>query len=126
VGAEVIRRTGVLVVERDRWLLGKDPGRLLSGVATDTSANDLANICVYLYPVGGSAPTAARCTLANGSYVISGATTGSYDVAFADLSGDHTTQLYNGAATPAGATAVTVPNGGGTVSGIDVAMAFSS
>jgi phage gp45-like len=96
----------------------------VSGVVTDTSSNDLANICVYLYPVGGSAPTAASCTLANGSYEFYGLTAGTqYDVAFYDPNYVYTTQWYNGAATQAGATAVTVPAGGQTLSGIGAAMA---
>ena len=104
----------------------------VSGVVTDTSSNDLANICVYLYPVGGSSSAAASCTLANGSYVISGVTPGNYDVAFADTyaTGVYMTQWYNGAtggaATQSGATAVTVPAGGGSVFNIDAAMVLSS
>ena len=102
----------------------------VSGVVTDTSANDLANICVYLYPVGGSSSAAASCTLANGSYFISGVAPGSYDVAFADTyaTGVYSTQWYTGAtggaATQSGATAVTVPAGGQTLSGVGAAMSL--
>ena len=128
--------TAVTVPAGGQMLSGIDAAMSLvaygnvSGVVTDTSANDLANICVYLYPVGGSSPTAASCTLANGSYVISGVTPGSYDVAFADTNatGVYTTQWYTGspggAATQSGAVPVTVPAGGGTLSDVDAAMSL--
>jgi hypothetical protein len=96
----------------------------VSGVVTDTSANDLANICAYVYTVGGSSPVASSCTLANGTYEFYGLTAGTqYDVSFFDPAYVYTTQWYNGAATQAGATAVTVPAGGHTLSGVNAVMA---
>jgi hypothetical protein len=96
----------------------------VSGVVTNTSSSDLANICVYLYTVGGSSPVASSCTLANGTYEFYGLTAGTqYDVAFYDPTYVYTTQWYNGSSTQAGATAVTVPAGGGTLSGVNAQMA---
>ena len=96
----------------------------LSGVVTNSTPTDLANICVYLYTVGGSSPVASSCTQANGTYEFYGLTAGTqYDVAFFDPTYVYTTQWYNGAATQAGATAVTVPAGGQALSGIGAAMA---
>ncbi len=100
----------------------------ITGTVTDAvSQADLANICVYLYPVGnGSTASAATCTLAGGGYNLGGVASGSYDVAFADPSGAYATQWYTGSAggatSQSGATAVTVPTGNGTLSGINAAM----
>ncbi len=102
----------------------------ITGTVTDAvSQADLANICVYLYPVGnGSAASAATCTLAGGGYNLGGVASGSYDVAFADPSGAYATQWYTGSAggatSQSGATAVTVPTGNGTLSGINAQMAL--
>jgi HAMP domain-containing protein len=100
----------------------------ITGTVTDAiSHTDLANICAYLYPVGNStAAVAASCSLANGTYEITGVASGSYDVAFADPSGAYVTQWYNststGASAQSGAVAVSVPTGGGTLSAINAAM----
>jgi hypothetical protein len=96
-------------------------------VTAASGGADLANICVYLYPVGVStAASYATCTAANGTYSFSGVATGSYDVAFADPSSADVTQWYTGsstgAATQSGATAVAVTTGGATVTGINAAM----
>jgi hypothetical protein len=101
----------------------------VSGTVTAASGSaDLANICVYLYVPGNSTSAAySSCTLANGTYDITGVTPGSYDVAFYDPSFTYTTQWYNGtsggAATQSGATAVVVQAGNRTTSGINAAMA---
>jgi hypothetical protein len=129
-GATAVALSGGQAVGGVGAVMSLVPYGNVSGVVTDTSAHDLANICVYLYPVGGSAPTAASCTLANGSYEISGVTPGSYDVAFADTyaTGVYVTQWYTGspggAATQSGATAVTVAAGGQTLSGIGAEMSL--
>jgi hypothetical protein len=100
----------------------------ISGTVTATSGGGaLANICVYLYPVGTTtAASYATCTLSDGTYYIAGAASGSYDVAFADPAGVYTTQWYTGSKggspTQSGAVAVSVPVGYGTATGINAAM----
>jgi beta-glucosidase len=101
----------------------------ISGTVTDaTSGSGLANVCVYLYQVGNTASAAyATCTAAGGTYSLSGVTSGSYNVAFADPTSTHVTQWYTGTAAGAssasGAKPVVVPNGNGSVSGINAALA---
>jgi hypothetical protein len=100
----------------------------VSGTVTDAgSGTGLANMCVYLYPVGvSSAASYASCSTAGGNYQIGGVAPGSYDVAFADPNGVYVTQWYNGtsrgSASQAGATAVQVLGGNQTTSGINASM----
>ena len=105
-------------------------GSLAGTVTSASSSSPLGDICVYLYQVGNStAATFATCTVTGGTYQLSGVTSGSYDVAFADPSGYYSTQWYNGTSTGAssqsGATPITVPSGNGTLSGINAAMALT-
>jgi protocatechuate 3,4-dioxygenase beta subunit len=96
----------------------------ITGTVTSTSGAPLSNVCVYLYASGG---TGARtgdtgvCTNSAGQYAMNVATAGSYNVAFYDPSGTFPTQWYNGAASEAAATLVTVSSGAVT-SGIDATM----
>jgi hypothetical protein len=103
-------------------------GNIAGTVSAASGGADLANICVYLYPVGTtSAASYATCSLSNGTYEITGAASGSYDVAFADPTGTYATQWYTGstggAPIQSGAVAVSVPSGAQTLSGINAAMA---
>jgi hypothetical protein len=109
--------------------LAQAPQGTISGTVTSAATQaGLANMCVYLYPVGNSTTASyATCTLYNGSYAIAGVASGSYDVAFADPAGTYVTQWYTGsaggAASQSGAVAVIVPSGNQTVSGINAALA---
>ena len=98
----------------------------LSGTVTSASTGDaLSDICAYLYQPGNTTDAYSSCTLANGTYQVTGAASGSYDVAFSDPYGLYATQWYNdteaGAGTQSGAVAVTVADGG-TVE-VDATMA---
>jgi hypothetical protein len=102
-------------------------GNISGTVTSAATQNGLANMCVYLYPVGNSTTASyATCTPAGGSYTIAGVASGSYDVAFADPAATYATQWYNGstggASSQSGAVSVTVPSGNQTVSGINAAM----
>jgi hypothetical protein len=103
-------------------------GNVTGTVTAASGGASLQNICVYLYAVGNSSGSSgASCTLANGTYEIPSVASGNYDVAFADPSGTYSTQWYTGSAggasTQSGAVAVTVPEGGQTISAINAAMA---
>ena len=53
----------------------------ISGTVTAVSGTDLANMCVWAYPVGGGAAEKTTTAL-DGVYMISGIAAGSYDVEF--------------------------------------------
>ncbi len=132
-GAQAISVTnGGATVSDVNAALGEVPSGNVTGTVTSAAnGHPLANICVYLYQVNNSSSAAdATCTAANGSYQLSGVTPGSYDVAFFDPSFTYATQWYTGtaagAASQAGATAVTVPSGNGTLSGIAAALSAAS
>lgn len=82
----------------------------ITGTVTDhASGSPISGVCVYLYAAGGSRTAdPGVCTGADGTYRLPVAAAGSYNVAFLDPTAAHATQWYNGAATQAGATAVSV------------------
>ena len=98
----------------------------VSGTVTSASTGAaLGDVCEYLYQPGGTTDAYSSCTLANGTFQVTGVASGSYDVAFSDPTGLYATQWYDGtaagASTQYGAVAVTVTNGG-TVE-VDATMA---
>jgi hypothetical protein len=128
-GQTVVVPNGGATVSGVNAALSIVPTGTITGAVTDagTSAG-VGQECVYLYPHGVSSAAAyATCTQADGSYQLSGVTAGSYDVAFFDPQGRYVTQWYNGtaggAASQAGAVAVSVPNGGQTLAGVNAVVA---
>jgi hypothetical protein len=95
----------------------------ISGTVTNASNADLANICVYLYPVGtSSAASYATCTAANGTYSITGVAAGSYNVAFSDPSATYATQWFSDKTSQATSASETV-SGGATTGSVNAVMA---
>ena len=90
----------------------------ISGTVVDASDTALSDICVE---AGGKSAT----TAANGSYTITGLTSGSYQVEFAPAEcgsdAGYATQWYKDSSAPSGATLVAVANGK-TASGIDATL----
>ncbi|MHB8378825.1 MAG: carboxypeptidase regulatory-like domain-containing protein [Acidimicrobiales bacterium] len=69
-------------------------------VSAAVGGADLANMCVWAFPVGGGA-TESATTAVNGTYTIAGVAAGSYTVEFATNpcgGGNYATQWYNGTA----------------------------
>ncbi|QTV80409.1 hypothetical protein KAE78_05625 [Microbacterium sp. NIBRBAC000506063] len=83
-------------------------------------------MCIYLYEGETGPATHATCTGADGSWWIGDVTAGEYRVAFADHSGGHHTQWWDGTASGSagytGSTALTV-TGGQTVTGVNATLA---
>jgi uncharacterized membrane protein YgcG len=78
----------------------------ISGTVTAVGGSDMANMCVWAYPVGGG-PVVKATTALDGMYVISGLATGSYNVEFytSPCGGrNYVTQWYND--TPTGASSM--------------------
>lgn len=125
--AVVVPDAGQGVGSIDAALAQVGTGNISGTVTAAAGGAPLGNICVYLYQVGDSSNASyATCTQADGTYTISGVAAGQYDVAFYDPAGGYVTQWSTGssggAATQAGATAVSVPHGGQTLTGVGAAM----
>jgi protocatechuate 3,4-dioxygenase beta subunit len=89
-----------------------DPITTIAGHVTEaTSGKALQGVCAYLYPVGSDTSAAASCTLADGRIVMQGVPAGSYQLAYADTTGLHTTTWYGGSSDRASSTTVTVTDG---------------
>lgn len=92
----------------------------ISGVVTDSgTAQPLSGVCVYLYVSGGGYAGSGGCTAADGTYSLTGLAAGSYQVAFFDPSGTHTTQWSNGATSQAAGQTLTLP---GDLTGVNAAL----
>jgi hypothetical protein len=83
----------------------------ISGTVTD-GTTPLASIDVRLYEAGTATFVAKTQTASDGTYTMAGLAAGSYDVRFSSANGLWKLQWYIGAATEAGATAVTVADAG--------------
>ena len=97
----------------------------ITGKVTNTAATPapLANIEVDLYDSGGNLLTSAS-TAADGTYTFAGVyalAAGTYRVGFQDLSGTYLAQFYNGKASLATATAITV-GAGATVANVNAKL----
>ena len=120
-------QTGLTCAAGDSASASSPDGSLAGTVTSASSSSPLANICVYLYPVGNGSAVDGGDLHGDGRHLsVLRGDPGSYDVAFADPPGYYSTQWYNGTSTGAssqsGATPITVPSGNGTLSGIDAAM----
>lgn len=93
-------------------------GGEIKGTVTEASTHkDLGNIEVIVTEAAGKALVASVPTEANGQYTVRGLPTGSYKVEFSPGIGsdpNFVTQFYQGASSPAGATAVAVTQGAST------------
>ena len=99
----------------------------ITGTVTDTSSppTPITGICVSTAPVPGQASygySQVR-TASDGTYTLTGLSTGSYDVEFSSCqsSDNYLTQWYKGASSQSSATPVPV-TAGQTTTGIDAAM----
>jgi hypothetical protein len=96
-------------------------GGTITGMVTDAHTHvPLSGICASLYTTAGVRTADPQaCSDSNGSYTMTVASSGSYDVAFSGS--PYVAQWYNTQATQGSATAVTVA-AGATTPGIDAAM----
>jgi hypothetical protein len=97
----------------------------ISGVVTSSSGEELGDVRVMAYQVGQSAGawdyTTDTYAAADGSYQITGLTSGAYRLGFVDEGGPHLPEYYDNAKTVQAATSITVVDGQVT-SGRNIAL----
>lgn len=97
-------------------------GQIVGVVTDQTTGQPVANVEVDVYKSGSeSVPMTTVHTQGNGSYDVTGLTTGSYKISFSQLRSNYLARYYKNAETAATATPIEVTNGN-TTSGIDQAL----
>ena len=120
---------GVVAVSTSPALAAPVPGSFsITGTVTDSSAEPLADICVYAYNSNGTEVGNTR-TNSNGEYILFELDTGNYRVSFSDCSFNTSNNVldeyYNNQASLASATPIPVLAGSET-SGINAQLVTAS